>query len=191
MSQDYNSSFLSSSTSWLLKNNQTFSLCKFLLCYVHTDTRISHFLLELCSVGVGYWPRGPWEPLLNVWLLSPWAPRQRSLPRSGFPDHWANHYGKHTCPFISPQGLFCDWCLRLLSSMIPVWCSDPHIEVEPKWALGALPEPCGKAGVWPVPNGPVWSWTGSRDWKMSEFLWVHPFSGHFPKQDWPLRMTFH
>lgn len=34
-------------------------------------------------------------------------------------------------------------------------------------------------------------WMGARDLKMSEFLWTHPLSGHFPTQDWPLRMTFH
>lgn len=35
------------------------------------------------------------------------------------------------------------------------------------------------------------TWMAARDLKMSEFLWTHPFGGHFPKQGWPLRMTFH
>lgn len=185
VSENYDSSLLLSITSWLLRNNQTFSLYEFLLCYVHTDIHSSHFLSESCSVCIGYWPRGPGISAPEKPCFMPGSSLlelQKEVSASVWvPRSLANHYGKHTCPFISPQGLFCDWCLRLLSSMISFWCSDPYVEVEPKWALGNLPGPCGKAGVWPVPNGLVCKLDRIQRW---EDVWIPPsasFQWTFPK----------
>ena len=144
------------STHWLLKNNHPLFLLVSILDYVHIDTHILFLVFSDDHVQfLGLWLHGVPEyqhlrASAEHLALPSWGPGTRSLPQTWLPRSLCKPtWRRHVSP-PSPPGF-----PRPVSSIIPSWCSDPYAKAEPKWGSGALPEPCGKAGIQLVPNGSV------------------------------------
>lgn len=143
----------------------------------------------------GPWIQAPESPYWTSGFSLPGTQNKGSCLKSDFPDHWVNHHHKHICPLTSPPGLFRNsgaW------GQFPPWSlsGDPYVGVEPKWSPGALPEPCGKAGGWWVPNGPVCKLDGIQRSKdvwiplSASFQWTFPKARLAPKDDISLEFSF-
>lgn len=173
------------------------SISLFLLCAHRCTYSISRFLWRSWSVCGVLWLLGGVPEYQHLRATAEYLAllslrsRMWSLPQVWLPRLLCKPPRLTCVLYIFSRSLPQLGCPRLVSSMIPFWCLDPYVEAEPKWAPGALPESVGKLGYDQCRMGLCSSWTGSRDGAMSEFLWAHPFSGHFPKQDWPPRRTFH
>lgn len=139
---------------------------------------VSCFLWQSWSLYGVLWKLGvqralnihTWETLLNAWPLPPCGQELRLPAPVCFPGGWVKLQGRHTHPCPSSVAVFSnsgawDWSLSWFLSD-----ANSCVEVEPKWAPGALPERCGKAGADHCQMGPCATWMGSRDLKMSEFL---------------------
>ena len=127
-----------------------------------------------------------WGPRLNIWLFPPGGLGRGPCLRPGFPGHFVNQHGKCTCSLLLPQ--------VSQGRCLPWFLPGAQIHMQ-KQSLNEVLEffqsLVGKLGYNWCQRGLCASWRGSRDGTMSEFLWAHPSSGHFTKQDWPWRRTFH
>lgn len=160
-----------------------------LLVHVEAGVRSLTFSAERAgswrSLSTSRW-EGCWAPGLS--LLR--AQHRGACLGSVFSDHWASPMANTLVPGPASRSLLPSGAGAgsLRDSSLPrAQCTG----APPKWAPGAGPAPVRKLQCDRCQRGLRAGWPGSRDGKMSEFLRAHPPGEHFPKQDWPLRMTFH